>query len=277
MIKTLFNSDAYLTHFTANVIEKFIVGEDVGVVLDRTALFPEGGGQLADQGLLDNLPVKNVKKIDGKIVHVMSEAPTNQTIQGVVNWEYRYDCMQQHTGQHLLSAAFETTCGLVTDGFHMGVDTSHIDLVADEISNKILQSAELVANRSIYKNLPVKINNVDRSEINQYKLRKMPNKNFAIVRLVSIDGIDCCPCGGTHVARTGEIGLIKVLQFEKKNKKIRVHFVCGERALRNFQQDHKILLEISAELSSSIQELPEAVAGIKYKVDAQQKQMMRFG
>ena len=207
----LYYSDPYLKEFSAHVI-KITELEDgrIGVILDRTAFYPEGGGQPCDTGWLNDIPVIDVRSKDGDIVHVVSEALSTDEVTGRLDWARRFDHMQQHSGEHVLSGAFLELFGAENVGFHLGPDAVYIDIALESLSAGQAAAVEARANAAVYATLPVSTHQVTDADLSRFPLRKLPTKGFGSLRLVEMPGIDCCPCGGTHVSNTGQIGGIKI-------------------------------------------------------------------
>lgn len=256
----LYYTDPYQQKFTATV-DKIIDLPDgrFGVVLDRTAFYPEGGGQPSDTGLLDDIDVISVSEKNGEIIHITAVKPRTGTVHGHINWSRRFDHMQQHTGEHLLSAAFLRLFQAENIGFHLGVDSVTIDVTLDNLSQEEADAAEKCANEFVFANLPIGSHHVSQDQLPGFALRKPPSRQFASIRLVEIKTVDCCPCGGTHVKSSGEVGLIKIRSWERKGGAIRVDFVCGWRALAEFSATSSVIQQLSARLSSPPAEIAAAV------------------
>jgi alanyl-tRNA synthetase len=258
--KKLFYDNTYLQHFTADVmsIDRQPNGT-IAVTLDQTAFYPEGGGQPYDLGELGGNPVIAVYTCGNDIIHIMNAAPQTTQVVGAIDWERRFDHMQQHSAQHILSAAFSEILDAETIGFHMGATSSQIDLNLTKLTFNQAIEVEQLANSAIFANKPVHTYVVTANDLSQFSLRKQPVKNFDYLRLVDFEKFDCCPCGGTHVATTGEIGLVKVLSWEHKNNAIRVDFVAGYRALSDYQAKNQAVHEIASRLSAPQQDLVTVV------------------
>nr|WP_174731735.1 alanyl-tRNA editing protein [Mesobacillus harenae] len=247
----LFYKDAYITTFSTRVLQQN--SDESGhhyVLLEETAFYPAGGGQPHDTGTLNGVQVINVEEIDGEIRHFIQDPlpNTKNEIQGEINWERRFDHMQQHTGQHILSAAFEELFNISTVGFHLGKETVTIDLDADITEEQVL-AAEEKANTIILANLPIETKWVSSEELSQYPMRKQPSVTEDI-RLVIIPGFDYNGCGGTHPDSTGEVSAIKILGLEKQRNKVRLEFVCGKRVLRQLHQKHQAISKLTELLNS---------------------------
>jgi alanyl-tRNA synthetase len=247
----LFYEDAYIQTFSTTLKkqEKDDLGQTY-VILNETAFYPTGGGQPFDTGTLNNISVLNVEEIDGEIRHYMeSPLPNTSSIDGQINWSRRFDHMQQHAGQHILSAAFEELFKYETVSFHLGQEILTIDLAVDDLTEEEAEAAEKLANNIILENRPIETKWVSENELSQYHLRKQPTVTENI-RLVIIPNFDYNGCGGTHPSSTGQVGSIKILDWEKQRKKIRIQFVCGNRVLKQFHKKQKVILELTKLLNA---------------------------
>ncbi|EZH65476.1 hypothetical protein DH09_17785 [Bacillaceae bacterium JMAK1] len=243
MTHKLYYDDAYLREFEANVIK----ATSDYIVLDQTAFYPEGGGQPGDTGHLAGAEVYDTQEVDGKIRHYISEPVDSETVTGVIDWQRRFDHMQQHLGQHLLSATFDDVYGYKTIGFHLGKETVTVDLDVPSLQAEELQHVERVVNSIVFENRNVETRFVTKEELHQYPLRKSPSVNEQI-RLVIVPDYDYNGCGGTHPLTTSEVGIIKLLKTEKVRKSIRLHFVCGLRAVQRWNEENKKMEEQFTEL-----------------------------
>ena len=272
----LYHSDAYITKFEGIVQEvRPHTNGHYAILLDQTAFYPESGGQPSDHGHINTIPVCDVIEVAGDILHILPEPPSTATIAGSIDWERRFDHMQQHSGQHILSAAAFEAAGAETVGFHLGSTSSQIDLTLDEFNRNLAIKIENIANQAIFSNLPVRSHYVTAETISDHPVRKQPPAGIEQIRLIDIPRFDCCPCGGTHVARTGEVGLIKILSWEKKKGLIRLEFVCGLRALSHYQTSVYILNELSARFSSPAAELLSAVEKHFIKSEQTEKELQQ--
>lgn len=256
----LYYRDAYLKNFSAELIEQ---KEDTAgrkyATLSETAFYPTGGGQPFDTGYLNGIEVVDVEEVDDEIRHYIKEdlATTNR-IEGEINWERRFDHMQQHAGQHILSAAFEELYGYKTVSFHLGKDTLTIDLNTDMLNADEATKVEALANQVILENRPIITKWVDEEELKQYRLRKELSVSSNI-RLVIIPDFDYNGCGGTHPNNTAEVGSLKILGWERQKKIVRVEFVCGQRVLNQLGKKHEIIKELTNQLNAPEQDLSAAV------------------
>ena len=260
MLKTdrLYYTDCYLREFEARVLEVDREAERFRVYLDRSAFYPESGGQRADRGTLAGMPVLELADEGEAIAHVLERQPQGEIIRGEIDWARRFDHMQQHTGQHLLSAAFEKTGNYATTSFHMGEEASTIDLNSDRLGRRQIEEAEDLANQVVFEDRAVRIFFRPAEEAGRLDLRK-PTVREGEVRLVEVEQFDLSACGGTHVSRTGALGMILVRKFERIKDRTRVEFVCGRRAMKTARQDYLLLDEASRLFSASPQHLPARV------------------
>jgi alanyl-tRNA synthetase len=250
----LYYNDSYLTEFRARVIES---SPDLRrIYLDRSAFYPTSGGQPFDLGTLGGVPVTEVVDEDLRVAHIL-EAPLSKTeISGVVDWQRRFDHMQQHTGQHLLSAVLIDLFDAATVSFHLGAESSNIE-VSRMLEPEQIRKAEQRANEIVYENRPVEVSFRDSSE--DLGLRK-PTDREGIIRIVAIQDLDRSACGGTHVRATGEIGSLVIREQEKIRGNLRIEFLCGMRAVRRARADFEALSAIGRSFSSTLDETPALVA-----------------
>lgn len=258
MTERLYYTDATLTRFTARVLRR----EEGGarVVLDRTAFYPTSGGQPNDGGTVEGIEVLDVQESDEEIIHVL-KTPLGDggEVTGEIDWARRFDHMQQHSGQHLLSAVFEELYGMATVSFHMGAASSTIDLEAGSLEPAQSRAVERRANELVCRNLPVGVTFEDAALAQG--LRK-PAGREGEIRVVTIEGTDRSACGGTHVRHTGEIGLICLRRQEKIRGNVRVEFLCGLRAAERARQDYEALSQIARHFSATLEDAPGLVAGL---------------
>jgi alanyl-tRNA synthetase len=259
MTERLYYTDPYLTEFDAEILQTTPApGGRWSVVLDRSAFYPTSGGQPFDTGTLGTAHVLDVVDADdGTVLHVVDGPLAPGPITGKVDWERRFDHMQQHTGQHVLSAAFDSVVGARTVGFHLGADVSTIDLDRD-LSPDDIRRAEDDANRTVWRDRPVTIRFVEPEEAARLPLRKEPARQ-GVLRVIEIAGCDLSACGGTHVASTGSVGIIAVAGWERVRGGSRIEFVCGGRALRSHRRLRDTVSASIARLSVAPIELPSAI------------------
>lgn len=251
----LYYTDSYLTSFEAHVIE--IADDGRRVYLDQTAFYPTSGGQAHDIGNLNGVRITDVIDEGDRIAHVL-ESPLEAThVAGEVEWERRFDHMQQHTGQHLLSAVLEDAYGFHTVSVHFGRDYSSLDLDVDSVSADQIVAAEARANLIIAENRPVSTTFEDAATATG--LRK-ESERTGTLRIVSISELDRSACGGTHVRATGEIGGLLIRKVERVRKAARLEFVCGLRAVRRARADFEALTKIAGALSASLDDAAALVS-----------------
>ncbi|HSL24274.1 MAG TPA: DHHA1 domain-containing protein [Vicinamibacterales bacterium] len=271
MTHRIYYTDAYAREFEATVVDASPHDGRPAAVLDRTAFYPTSGGQPSDAGTLGDAAVIDViDREDGAVVHVLDrEVSPGGAVTGRIDWDRRFDHMQQHTGQHVLSAAFEKVLAARTVSFHLGTERSTIDLSRD-LAAAELARVEREANRIVWENRPVTVRFASDEEAAALPLRKEP-KRTGKLRIVEVEGYDMSACGGTHVARSGSIGLIAVSGSEKYKGGVRIEFVCGGRALRAFGAMRDALAGSIRQLSVLPSELPDAIARLQSEARDQQR------
>ena len=257
MTDRLYYTDARLDRFTAVAVE--ITDDGRRVVLDRTAFYPTSGGQPHDVGSLGGIAVVDVIDEDDRIAHCLAEpigVPVGSMVVGQIDTARRFDHMQQHTGQHLLSAMFADEFGWPTVSVHFGDDTNTVDVACDDFDPSALAAMERRANALIVQNRRVTVSFEDAAEATG--LRK-PSDRDGELRIVTIEGIDRSACGGTHVDFTGEIGTLLLRRAEKTKGNTRIEFACGHRAVSRARLDTELLTKAARALSASPQDLPALV------------------
>src|SRR5258708_10489501 len=272
MTERLYVLDCYLTQFHARVVRMFQYQNQLAVVLDRSAFYREGGGQPGDRGTLDGIPVLDTQERDGEVLHLV-DAPTWTLgeVEGIVDWARRFDHMQQHHGQHLLSAAFLRVHQAPTVSFHLGEKTCTIDLDCpiDRLGPGALRAAEASANESIWRDHPVIARDFVGEERARLTLRKEPVKGD---RVVLVEGVDASPCGGTHPRRTGEVGCIAVLRAQRwGSHATRVEFVCRNRVVQHLVQANEAVARTADALRVAPAEVGEAAARVAAEAQARRK------
>ncbi|MFF2797616.1 alanyl-tRNA editing protein [Lysinibacillus xylanilyticus] len=247
----LYYQDVTLREFNATIVNK---GTDIDgrnyVVLSNTAFYPTGGGQPHDTGTLNDVEVIDVEKINDEIRHYIQGDSSSLAgeVHGKLNWQRRFDHMQQHAGQHILTAAFVELFDAPTVSFHLGNEQVTIDIAVDSLTEEQLGAAEARANEIILENRPIDTRWITENELENYSLRK----EVAVtgdIRLVIIPDFDYNGCGGTHPTSTGQVSAIKILGTEKMKGNIRVSFVCGHRVLAELAMRKKVLADVARQLS----------------------------
>jgi alanyl-tRNA synthetase len=261
MTNRIYYTDAYRTEFTATVVGRSDDG--LTVYVDETAFYPTSGGQQHDFGTLGGVKIVDVIDEDSRIAHVLASPLAADRVAGVVDWVRRHDNMQQHTGQHLLSAVFEDLFGYKTVSVHFGDSSSTLDLDTDSLSRARLVAAEERANTLIGEARPVIVTFEDAASAKG--LRK-PSDRDGTLRIVNVDGVDRSACGGTHVRTTAEIGPLLIRSVEKVRQTTRVEFVCGLRALRRARSDFEVLTKVATSLSASFDDVAPMVAAAQERV-----------
>lgn len=261
MTEKLFYSEPYCKTFEAAVQSCTPSERGFTVVLDRTAFYPEGGGQPCDLGTLGGAAVTDVREKDGQIVHTCNlPLEVGSTVCGEIDWHRRFDLMQQHSGEHLVSGIVHAKYGYSNVGFHMGADRITIDFDG-MIDEDGLREVEQRANEAIWADLETEIFYPSREELAELPYRSKKALEGQ-VRLVRFPGIDLCACCGTHVARTGEIGLIQLLSCVKFREGVRIELLCGERCLHHLREVREQNRQVSVQLSAKPLETGEAVRRI---------------
>lgn len=267
MTERLYYHDSFLYEFDAQVVSDTAVSSRPAVILDRTAFYPTSGGQVFDTGWIvaDQRRLRVVEvaeQDDGAVLHYVEGATAVEKgtrVHGVIDVERRRDHMQQHSGQHVLSAAFVRLFNLPTVSFHMGADYCSIDLETKSLSTEQLEAAESLANDVMMENRRVSVRFVTQDEARNLGLRKLPPMEKDQLRLIDIHDFDLTACGGTHVLETGQIGCILLRKTEKVRQGWRVEFVCGKRAVTTSRGDYGTLAETAGLLSSHLRDVPQQV------------------
>ena len=259
MTERLYLNNPYLRQIDARIVEKIYRNNKYYIKTDKTIFYPNlAGGQPRDKGTINGIEVLDAYDEEDDIVHVVKDNIHSDKVVLSIDWDNRFDYMQQHSGQHLLSAVFYKLFNGETVGFYIGKEYVYIDVNLPEINSEEIAKVEEFANRIIFSNFQIKSYIIDKSDINKYPLVKNSISNSKI-RIVEIDGIDFSPCCGTHLRYTGEIGLIKIRKVEKHKGNSRVEFVCGNRALMDYSWKSNSIKNISNLLSSKDKE-------VQYKV-----------
>jgi alanyl-tRNA synthetase len=272
----LYQHDVSILEFDADVISQFRLPDGrIGVILDHTYFYPTGGGQEHDTGFLGSAKVLDVFKDEGneRLVHVVDHEIPLEVVHACIDSERRLRHMQHHTAQHLLTQCILRQTGFETVSANInGYSPSTLDIVAAQIYPHDLDQAELLANQVIYQDLAVKTYFVTPDELQSLPLRRPP-KVSQNIRIVEIEDFDYSPCGGTHVLRTGSIGLIKVLKAERQNDKQRVYFLAGLQALEVFHQMYGMVNSLASQMSISWQDIYEVVGKQQEQLVTLQKEL----
>ena len=268
----LFYADTHLTEFSAVVVDCFEGKNGFEVELDQTAFYPEGGGQAADRGTLNGVPVLHVREDGERVLHLVEKPLTvGETVTGVIDYDHRFDLMQQHTGEHIVSGLINARYGYHNVGFHMGFESITIDFDGP-IPAGDLPGLERLANEAIYRNIPLHIWTPSPEELPGVSYRSKRVLPWP-VRIVQVPGYDSCACCGLHVARTGEIGLIKLFSCVKFRSGVRIEMLCGRRCLDFLSRSHEQNRQVSAAFSAKILETGEAARKMNELLENQKRRI----
>jgi len=261
-MERLYYEDSYLKEFRAKVLKKVKIDNRPAVVLNETAFYPTSGGQPYDKGVIQDVPVVEVVEEGDEIIHILKEElkeKINSEVVGKIAWERRFDHMQQHLGQHILSGALMKLWSAETVSFHLGEEVCTLDIAKEKLTEEEAKKAEECANEIIFDNRPVKCYFVEgEEELKRLNLRKVPEKTEKI-RIIEVEDFDLSACGGTHCRATGEVGMIKIIKWEKRGEKIRLEFICGRRAWKDYFWKNELIKHISNKLTIKDSELGEAI------------------
>jgi len=263
----LYYENAYLTQFTAHVIDRMEIDGRCALALDRTAFYPAGGGQPCDTGTLNGVAVVDVRNGGELVWHVLDQAIDSVTVDGCVDWQRRWDHMQNHSGQHVLSQAFIVTTGAQTVAWRLSESTLTIDLNRVGLSDEELAEAERVGNEVVQQDHAISARIVAETELAELALRKQPDVDGPL-RIVEIAAFDRVACSGTHVSGTAQVGLIKVLRAERRGSETRIHFACGQRAVADYGRKHQLVRGLAARFTCSEDEVPAAVQRLQDEAQA---------
>lgn len=250
MTKKLYYKDIDKSEFEAEIIETKKEKKDWRVILDKTCFFPEGGGQPADRGRINDIPVTDVQKEGDFIYHYLSKDPGQGMVKGEIDLTWRRDFMQQHTGQHIISGALWRVGKYKTLSVHMGSDYTTIEIDAPQIPAEDLIAVEKLANRVICENLPLSFIETTHRELDKFPMRKPTNRKGKI-RLVQVGDFDCVACGGLHFGSTGKVGLVKAAGSEKIRGNARISWKIGDRAFADYREKDKICSALKTVLSTN--------------------------
>lgn len=284
MVKKLYQENVYIKEWDATITKIVPINNNiVAITLDQTAFFPEGGGQSCDLGLIDNMEVTNVQEDGAEVVHhvltKVDNMPTvGQSVHCQIDWSLRFDNMQRHCGEHILSGVLNHMYGGVNRGFHMGSEYMTIDISLEnnpnitELTYEMVMDAELEANEVIWSDLPITVHRFKtREEAELMPLRKCLDfdEDISIVLIGDKDNpADCVACCGTHPKSTGQVGLVKIFKVEKNKDMFRIYLDAGKRALQAYRLRHDILHTLCNKYSSSVEDFPEKIKASEAKLTA---------
>lgn len=288
MTQRLYDADSYLTEFGCKVVSLYSDKDYIYVETDRTAFFPEGGGQTSDIGELGGVYVENVQLIDGKIIHFVKNSEENaeklsnsQTLCGKVDFKKRFSDMQQHSGEHIFSGIVNTLYGYNNVGFHLGKEIVTLDFDGELNENDICKVEGLV-NKAIWDNRKINILFPTKERLKDIKYRSKIEIEGQ-VRIVEIEGIDVCACCAPHVNSTGEIGIVRVVSFERYKGGTRVSILCGERALidlRHKLKQNRLVSNLTSakqdETAAAVEHLKEENEKLKYDIVGLTRELLKL-
>lgn len=274
--RRLYYEDSFLKEFSARVVYCEVLPPDVqggipgtvwGLMLDRTAFYPTSGGQPHDLGKIGDANVLDVRDEGEEILHVVDRKPTDPDVDCCIHWPRRFDHMQQHTGQHLLSAIFQERFGRPTVSFHLGAEDCTIDLRGPEPTEEILEGAERAANQIVFEDRAVTMRYGTAAQLAELGVRKEVERS-GILRAIEIEGVELQPCGGTHVKSTGQIGMVVTRRCTKIRQDWRLEFVCGGRAEKTARSDFQLLRQTAEKLSCAPEDLVSSASRALAERDA---------
>jgi alanyl-tRNA synthetase len=280
--KRLYLENPYQVEFEAQVLEKVTWEQKPALILDQTCFYPESGGQPCDKGMINGIEVIKVIEDEARIIHILAEGISPAKITGKIDWQTRFDHMQQHSGQHILSQSFHELLGAETLSFHLGEAISTLEMDLRKISEEEVENIERRANEIVFEDREIKCYFIPEEKIESVPLRRPPKKK-GLIRVVEVSDFDFSACGGTHVRRAGEIGLIKILRLERIRNNIRFEFICGNRALEDYLRKNRILRELSTrftvnegEILSTVEKLSSDLKSQKRKRKKMQEKIAQY-
>ncbi len=260
MTEKLYYNNSKTLEFESEIMEVNSSEKGFQVILDKTYFYPTSGGQSFDTGFINGIKVLDVFENQGKIIHLLESEITQGKALGKVDYKRRLENMQHHTGQHLLSQAFIKTLKSPTVSIHLGEDICNIEIVKAELTQEEINQVEDLANDIIYQNKAINVHYVDEDQINDLNLRRPPKKKGNEgIRVIEIEDFDMSACGGTHATSTGDIGIIKILGFEKYKGNYKVDFICGVRALNDYRLKNIAIKAISSKFSAKVNNIEEII------------------
>jgi alanyl-tRNA synthetase len=272
--RRLYQDDSYVTEFEGRVTAVEPLGGGYATVLGATYFYPETGGQPCDTGTLDGLVIGSVVESAGRILHVSGERPdfgAGDTVRGRIDWARRFTNMQQHTGQHILSQAFLRVLGAETVSSRLGTERSSVDVGRLDLSWDDMDKVERIGNTVVCEDREVKVYDAPLKVAEDLRLKAAPSRD--VLRIIDIEGFDKAPCGGTHCRRTGEVGLIKVLRWERVRDTTRAEFVCGSLALADYFWKNRFIVDLAQRLTTKDTGLPQIVDDLVQAAKDQRKEI----
>lgn len=273
--KRLYFENPYQIEFKACVVERLSWREKPAVVLDQTCFYPESGGQPSDRGTLNGIEVLGVLEEDSKILHLLEDDISAGEVKGKIDWQTRFDFMQQHAGQHILSQSFHELYQAETLSFHLGEVTSTVEIDLRKVAEEEVERVETRANDIVFQDREIKSYFIPEEKISSIPLRKPPKKK-GLIRVVEVSDFDYSACGGTHPSKTGEVGLIKILKWEKIRNNVKFEFVCGQRASKDYAWKNRDLRELSNMFTVSEREVLTSVEKLQSDLKSQRKKTRKM-
>ena len=273
--KRLYFENPYQIEFEARVVERLSCKEKPAVVLDQTCFYPESGGQPSDRGTLNGIEVLGVLEEDSKIIHLLVDDIPAEEVKGKIDWQTRFDFMQQHAGQHILSQSFHELYQAETLSFHLGEVISTVEIDLRKITDEEVERVETRANDIVFQDREIKSYFIPEEKVSRIPLRKPPQKK-GLIRVVEVSDFDYSACGGTHPSKTGEVGLVKILKLEKIRNNVRFEFVCGQRAFKDYAWKNKDLRELSNMFTVSDREVLTSVEKLQSDLKSQRKKLRKM-
>jgi len=280
--KRMYFENPYQVEFEAKIIEKGIQEGMTALILNQSCFYPESGGQPSDRGTINGVSVVRVLEEDERIVHLLEEEISGEEIQGKIDWQCRFDHMQQHSGQHILSQSFYELHDGETLSFHIGDDLSTVEIDIREITEEEVEEVERKANEVVFQDREIKTYSIPEEKAKDIPLRKPPKKK-GLIRVVEVADFDYSACGGTHCRRTGEVGIIKILKWERIRDNLRFEFVCGGRALDDYNRKNMTLRQLANQLSvhehdviSAFEKLVSDLKSQKKKAKKMQQKLTQY-
>jgi alanyl-tRNA synthetase len=260
MTEKLYLNDSYTTTFTASVSESKIINDKVHVKLEKTWFYPESGGQPSDRGYIGTAKVLDVQLDGDEVIHICNTQPDAEA-KAEIDFVRRFDHMQQHSGQHMLTAAAIELFDAGTVGFHLGETVSTIDIEKPSASPAEIEQLEQLCQQWIMANMPITAKTVTRQEFDRMELRKksIPDHVSGDIRLIAMGDVDICHCGGTHLRSTAEIQTIKIIATEKVRDTVRLSFIAGERAIIDYSFKHDLVSDLSTHFTTGLEDLKQIV------------------
>ncbi len=268
--KRLYLESPYQVEFEAQVVEKVICEQKPALILDQTCFYPESGGQPCDKGMINGIEVIKVLEDEARIIHLLAEDISSDKVTGKIEWQTRFDHMQQHSGQHIISQSFHELLGAETLSFHLGEAISTVEMDLGKISEEDVENVERRANEIVFQDREIKCYFIPEEKIESVPLRRPPKKK-GLIRVVEVSDFDFSACGGTHVRRAGEIGLIKILKWERIRNNIRFEFICGKRTLEDYLWKNRILRELSNRFTVKEEEILFSVEKLSSDLKSQKR------